>query len=262
MKRKEQVPIMKVATSDDLLENHVALITGGNSGIGFAIAQKFVESGCAVIIAGRNELKLQNCVKILGEKAKYIALDVSDINDIKRKIPAAMELFPREIDILVNCAGVGVKHSFWDIDEKEYDDIMNTNTRGMFFVSQLVSKYMVDNHIHGHILNISSSSGARPAWTPYEMSKWAVNGFTRGLADTLIQYGVVVNAIAPGPTVTPMINKNNGDNLYSERSLAKRFIMPEEIANLAIFLVSDAGNMIVGDTVYCSGGSGVITLHN
>ena len=250
LKRKEQVPIMKVATSDDLLENHVALITGGNSGIGFAIAQKFVESGCAVIIAGRNELKLQNCVKILGEKAKYIALDVSDINDIKRKIPAAMKLFPRKIDILVNCAGVGVKHSFWDIDEKEYDDIMNTNTRGMFFVSQLVSKYMVDNHIHGHILNISSSSGARPAWTPYEMSKWAVNGFTRGLADTLIQYGVVVNAIAPGPTVTPMINKNNEDNLYSERSLAKRFIMPEEIANLAIFLVSDAGNMIVGDTVY------------
>lgn len=262
LKRKEQVPIMKVATSDDLLENHVALITGGNSGIGFAIAQKFVESGCAVIIAGRNELKLQNCVKILGEKAKYIALDVSDINDIKRKIPAAMKLFPRKIDILVNCAGVGVKHSFWDIDEKEYDDIMNTNTRGMFFVSQLVSKYMVDNHIHGHILNISLSSGARPAWTPYEMSKWAVNGFTRGLADTLIQYGVVVNAIAPGPTVTPMINKNNEDNLYSERSLAKRFIMPEEIANLAIFLVSDAGNMIVGDTVYCSGGSGVITLHN
>ena len=120
-------------------------------------------------------------------------------------------------------------------------------------MSQLVSKYMVDNHIHGHILNISSSSGARPA---------AVNGFTRGLADTLIQYGVVVNAIAPGPTVTPMINKNNEDNLYSERSLAKRFIMPEEIANLAIFLVSDAGNMIVGDTVYCSGGSGIITLHN
>ena len=262
LKRKEQVPIMKVATSDDLLENHVALITGGNSGIGFAIAQKFVESGCAVIIAGRNELKLQNCVKILGEKAKYIALGVSDINDIKRKIPAAMKLFPRKIDILVNCGGVGVKHSFWDIDEKEYDDIMNTNTRGMFFVSQLVSKYMVDNHIHGHILNISSSSGARPAWTPYEMSKWAVNGFTRGLADTLIQYGVVVNAIAPGPTVTPMINKNNEDNLYSERSLAKRFIMPEEIANLAIFLVSDAGNMIVGDTVYCSGGSGIITLHN
>lgn len=146
--------------------------------------------------------------------------------------------------------------------KKEYDNIMNTNTRGMFFVSQLVSKYMVDNHIHGHILNVSSSSGARPAWTPYEMSKWAVNGFTRGLADTLIQYGVVVNAIAPGPTVTPMINKNNEDNLYSERSLAKRFIMPEEIANLAIFLVSDAGNMIVGDTVYCSGGSGIITLHN
>lgn len=262
LKRKEQVPIMKVATSDDLLENHVALITGGNSGIGFLIAKKFVESGCTVIIAGRSESKLQSCVKILGKKAKYITLDVSDVNDIREKIPVARKLFPGEIDILVNCAGVGVKHSFWDIDEKEYDNIMNTNTRGMFFVSQILSEYMVNNHIHGHILNISSSSGARPAWTPYEMSKWAVNGFTKGLADTLIPYGIVVNAIAPGPTVTPMINKDETDNLYSERSLAKRFIMPEEIANLAVFLVSDAGNMIVGDTVYCSGGSGVITLHN
>lgn len=262
LKRKEQVPIMKVATSEDLLENHVALITGGNSGIGFSIAKKFVESGCAVIIAGRSESKLQSCVKILGEKAKYITLDVSDVNDIREKIPVARKLFSGEIDILVNCAGVGVKHSFWDIDEKEYDNIMNTNTRGMFFASQIVSEYMVNNHIHGHILNISSSSGARPAWTPYEMSKWAVNGFTKGLADTLIPYGIVVNAIAPGPTVTPMINKDEKDNLYSERSLAKRFIMPEEIANLAVFLVSDAGNMIVGDTVYCSGGSGVITLHN
>lgn len=72
LKRKEQVPIMKVATSNDLLENHVALITGGNSGIGFSIAQKFVESGCAVIIAGRNELKLQNCVKILGGKQNIL----------------------------------------------------------------------------------------------------------------------------------------------------------------------------------------------
>lgn len=262
LKRKEQVPIMKVATSEKLLENHVALITGGNSGIGFSIAKKFVESGCAVIIAGRNESKLQSCVKILGKKAKCITLDVSDVNDIRKKIPVARKLFSKEIDILVNCAGVGVKHSFWNIDEKEYDDIMDTNTRGMFFVSQIVSEYMVNNHIHGHILNISSSSGARPAWTPYEMSKWAVNGFTKGLADTLIPYGIVVNAIAPGPTITPMINKNSEDNLYSERSLAKRFIMSEEIANLAIFLVSDAGNMIVGDTVYCSGGSGVITLHN
>ncbi len=215
-----------------------------------------------MIIAGRNESKLQSCVKELGEKAKYIVMDISDISDIRNKIPVGMGLFSRKIDILVNCAGVGVKHSFWDIDEKEYDDIMNTNARGMFFVSQIVSEYMVDNNIHGHILNISSSSGTRPAWTPYEMSKWAVNGFTKGLADTLISYGIVVNAIAPGPTITPMINKGEKDNLYSERSFAKRFVMPEEIANLAAFLVSDAGNMIVGDTAYCSGGSGIITLHN
>ena len=85
LKRKEQVPIMKVATSDDLLENHVALITGGNSGIGFAIAQKFVESGCAVIIAGRNELKLQNCVKILGEKQNILRWMFQTLTILKEK---------------------------------------------------------------------------------------------------------------------------------------------------------------------------------
>lgn len=74
-------------------------------------------------------------------------MDVSDVSDIRNKIPVGMGLFSRKIDILVNCAGVGVKHSFWDIDEKEDDDIMNTNARGMFFVSE----YMVDNNVHGHI---------------------------------------------------------------------------------------------------------------
>lgn len=261
-KRKEQVPIMNIVTSSDLLNNRVALITGGSSGIGFAIAQKFVESGCKVIIAGRDENKLQVCSERLGVESKYIVLVVSDFNDIRKKIPIAEEMFSDKINILVNCAGIGVKNSFWNINEDEYCKIMDTNVKGLFFVSQMVSKYMVDNHICGHILNISSSSGMRPAWTPYEMSKWAVNGFTKGLADTLIPYGIVVNAIAPGPTITPLIGKSEKDNLYSERSLAKRFIMPEEIANIAVLLTSDAGNMIVGDTVYCSGGSGVITYHN
>lgn len=106
-KRKEQVPIMNIVTSSDLLNNRVALITGGSSGIGFAIAQKFVESGCKVIIAGRDENKLQVCSERLGSESKYIVLDVSDFNDIRKKIPIAEEMFSDKINILVNCAGVG-----------------------------------------------------------------------------------------------------------------------------------------------------------
>ena len=121
---------------------------------------------------------------------------------------------------------------------------------------------MIDKKIKGHILNVTSSSALRPAWTPYQMSKWAVRGLTKGLADMMIPHGIVVNAIAPGPTATPMLGKEEGDSIYEPYTPARRYAMPEEIASLAVFMVSGAGDMIVGDTFYMTGGSGIITLHH
>lgn len=83
-----------------------------------------------------------------------------------------------------------------------------------------------------------------------------------GLADALLPYGIVVNAIAPGPVATPMLGKHGGDSIYNETAPSRRYAMPEEIAQLAIFMASDMGNLIVGDTFYMTGGSGTITLHN
>jgi 3-oxoacyl-[acyl-carrier protein] reductase len=93
------------------------------------------------------------------------------------------------------------------------------------------------------------------------MSKWAIKGLTMGLADRLLKEGIVVNAIAPGPTATEMINVHDNDSIYSESNPAGRYVMPSEIASLAAFMVSDAGNMIVGDTFYMTGGSGTISYH-
>ena len=129
-------------------------------------------------------------------------------------------------------------------------------------MGQGIAKYMIDNGIEGHILNVSSSSAQRPAWTPYEISKWAINGMTKGMADVLLPYGIIVNAIAPGPTATPMLIKNGDSCISNDNNLIGRFEMPSEIANLATFMVSNLGNMIVGDTVYISGGSGVISMHH
>ena len=84
---------------------------------------------------------------------------------------------------------------------------------------------------------------------------------TLGLADLLLPYGIVVNAIAPGPTATPMLGKNEGDTIYNPTNPSGRYAMPSEIASLAVYMVSDLGNMIVGDTFYITGGSGTITLH-
>ena len=197
-----------------------------------------------------------------GVNLSYIVIDVLNVNYMSEKIKTAAGLFPENrIDILVNSAGVVSHSDFLDMSESEYDSIMDINAKGTFFMSQAAAKYMIENRIKGHILNVTSSSALRPAWTPYQMSKWAVRGLTLGMADKLLPYGIIVNAIAPGPVATAMLNKREGDSIYHENCPAGRYAMPSEIAALATFMVSDMGDMIVGDTFYMTGGSGTITLH-
>ena len=264
MGKEEKIqPIIVPVEKEKLLDGKVALITGGTSGIGLAVAQAFQNAGAKVIITGTNQQKLEIALKKMGRGGKGLLIDVRDTEHLPDKVKEAEALFEENrIDILVNSAGVVVKHDFWGIDEKEYDRIMDTNAKGTFFMSQAVGKAMIEKQIKGHILNVTSSSALRPAWTPYQMSKWAVRGLTLGLADTLLPYGIVVNAIAPGPTATPMLGKTEGSSISEPNNPSKRYAMPEEIASMAVYMVSDAGRMIVGDTVYMTGGSGTITLHH
>ena len=261
LKSKKVVPVPQVVDSQKLLDGKVALITGGGSGIGKAIAEAYINSGCKVIICGRNTDKLKECAENLGENAKYIQLDVSDVSSIQSKIPEAVSCFGR-IDILVNSAGQLAHNNFFEMTEKEYDEIMDANAKGMYFMSQGIARYMIDNKIKGHILNISSSSALRPAWTPYQVSKWAVRGMTLGMADMLIPYGIVVNALAPGPVATPMLGQGENDSIYKDDQPSKRYATAGEIANMAVVLVSGMGDLVVGDTIYMTGGSGTVTLHN
>ena len=265
-KEEKKIPIPAPVNAPELFKGKIALIIGGSGGIGLAMAESFLKSGAKVIIAGTNEAKL----KALCQKNQcggrvalsYIVIDVTDVRSMPEKIKTAAVMFPENrIDILVNSAGVVAHSDFLNMSESEYDSIMDINAKGTFFMSQAVAKYMIENQIKGHILNVTSSSALRPAWTPYQMSKWAVRGLTLGMADRLLPYGIVVNAIAPGPTATPMLDKNEGDSIYNALCPAERFAMPSEIAALATFMVSDMGDMIVGDTFYMTGGSGTITLH-
>ena len=265
-KEEKKIPIPNPINAPELLKDKVALITGGSGGIGLAMAESFLKSGAKVIITGTNEEKLRSCCKkISGQKEenlKYIVLDVLNIESMPDIIRSATTMFPEnKIDILVNSAGVSNKSDFLNMSEQEYDSIMDINAKGTFFMSQAVAKYMIENKIKGHILNVTSSSALRPAWTPYQMSKWAVRGLTTGMADLLMPYGIVVNAIAPGPTATPMLGKYEGDGIYHPTIPAGRYTMPSEIAALATFMVSDMGDMIIGDTFYMTGGSGTTTLH-
>jgi 3-oxoacyl-[acyl-carrier protein] reductase len=146
-------------------------------------------------------------------------------------------------------------------DSSTYDNVLNTNLKGSFFLSQMVGKYMKENQIKGNILNIASSSSLRPAISAYTLSKWGMRGLTLGLAKSLAPYGITVNGIAPGPTATPMLKSDNND-ITNNRIPLGRFVMPEEIANMAVFLVSGFGRSIIGDIVYMTGGAGVVTYED
>lgn len=249
------------------LDNKVAFITGGSSGIGYAIAKSFLKNGAKVIIAGRNFEKLTNAQKQLlkecsctSDMVSIYLLDIADVNNIGSQLKKDLNAMPYKIDIFVNNAGVNGGNLFPNTTEEEYDKIMNTNLKGMYFFSQEVAKYLVENGIRGNILNVTSSSALRPITSPYILSKWGERGLTVGMAKKYLPYGIVVNGIAPASTTTPMLGKNETSDLNLDWSPAGRYLAPEEVGNLATILVSDMGRMVVGDTLFATGGAGIVTL--
>ena len=259
VRSKKIVPIITPVDKEKILDGKVALITGGSSGIGLAIAESFTKSGCKVVIAGTRKEKLEAARKTINsENLATIVIDVTDIQSLQQKVEEVANVFGK-IDILVNSAGAHHTHQFEDMPEAEFDKIMDTNVKGTFYMCQSVIKYMKKNKIHGHILNVSSSSALRPATGPYHLSKWAITGLTKGLASLYYKDGIIVNAIAPGQTATPMLDVDKSEDISNGYAFAGRYIMPEEIASLATMMVSSLGDMIVGDTYYMTGGSGVVT---
>lgn len=252
----------------EILKGKTVLVTGGTGGIGYAIAEACLKNGSNVIITGRTmERIIATChtfEKSIKEKtSQYVigeVLDISKQNTIKSRFNEIVNKVPnKKIDVLINNAGILKGDNIGKTDEKSFDDVIGTNLKGTYFMSQEFANYMIDNKIKGNILNISSSSGIRPAVSPYMVSKWGENGITLGLAKKLIEYGIVVNAIAPGPTATDMLLKC-GNDIKHENSPSGRYVTPEEIANLAVFLISDMGRMIVGDTIYMTGGCANLTI--
>lgn len=247
----------------ELIKDRTALITGGSSGIGYEIARAFLRNGADVIITGRNSIKLEAATKELNEEftgrnIHYFVMDNTDIATFAEAFDKITNVISKKVDILVNNAGVVNKTSFGNAEECDYDTVMNTDLKGPYFLTQVVVEYMIKNKIQGNILNISSSSSIRPALSPYHFAKWSMRGFTMGLAKELCQYGITVNGLAPGPTATEMLVSD--DNINRPTSPVGRYATPEEIANLAVVLVSDLGKMIVGETIMATGGCGNLTV--
>lgn len=234
----------------------VALITGASRGIGFAAAQKFVASGHAVILVGRSETSLQKAQEKLGGNTKYLVWDLQNIDCIESKVQEAISLFGR-LDVVVNCAGYLSdscrKNDFFAVRPEEWDAVMDTNVKSIFFICQSILAYMIREKIQGHIVNVCSEMSFRPIWYPYGVSKWGLRGLTGGLGRLMAPYGITVNGVAPGQTATEMMCFKPGDPL-DEPSIPRGIMStPEEIASVIHFLASEEAKNIMGEIVISDG---------
>lgn len=260
--RVVEKPVYVPVYHSSLLSGHVALVTGGTRGIGNAIARAVLDSGGSCVITGRNADAVARCVEQLrnrGQGAVHgIDLEMQDDASFSEKYAKIVEM-TGGIDILVNNAGLLNFARFGATTREDFDAVLHSNLRGAYMLSQIVAADWIEKGVKGSILNVCSSSSVRPANSPYSLSKWALRGMTPGLAKVLAPYGITVNGIAPGPTATVGFVGENNATMARPQMPSGRLIAEEEIANLAVVLVSPMGRMVMGDVLYVTAGCGVLT---
>lgn len=243
------------------LEGKVAIVTGGGSGIGRATAELFAKEGARVVVAdyqsemGRETLE---AIQKAGGEARFVPVDVSNSAEVARMVEAAVAAYGG-IDILFNGAGVLFFGTVLETDEKTWNRVLAINLTGTFLCSKAVLPHMIQRG-GGAIVNVSSSTGAHDAGSnaaAYVTSKGGVALLTKAMAVDHAQDNVRVNALAPGPTDTPMLRENFSPERLKEFAQAfpmKRLGRPGEIAGAALFLVSDESSFVTGALLAVDGG--------
>lgn len=239
--------------------NDVFLVTGGSRGIGRKVTERLLKAGGRVIITGRNENTLLQTKKEIGSSnLETIVWDISQAQEIDTKL---LELENRDLHItcLINNAGTYAKTSFPNCTLDDWENVYSTNVKGPFFMCQaLCKKWMKypNRDKKYKIINISSQGGFVSANNPYRMTKWDMRGFTQYLGQSMYHYGIIANGIAPGLIMTDMQPEfqKQKDNYFTNLNTVNRLALPEEIAELVVFLASDASNFIIGQTICCDGG--------
>lgn len=241
----------------------IAIVTGGGSGIGLAIAEKFVGAGIRTLIVGRDEQKLQAAKEKLGELCEPFVCDLSNLATIPSLVNDIVKKFG-QIDILVNNAGINMKKDFTEVTDEEFQRILQTNVTAVFALSREVVKCMVEKESKGSIINISSmaSQYGIPKVIAYTASKGAIEGMTRAMATELSPKGIRTNCIAPGFIATEMSAKAlNNDPERKGKALGRTPLGylgdPADIGDAALFLASDAAKYITGVVLPVDGGNSI-----
>ena len=242
--------------------NKLALITGGGSGIGLAIAEKFVQNNILTVIIGRDQQKLNAAREKLGDLCRPICLDLDDLPSLPGLVRQITDQYGR-IDILVNNAGINMKKDFSEVTDEEFLGVLHTNVVSMFALSREVVKYMIGNG-GGNIINISSMASRYgiPKVIAYTASKSAIEGMTRAMAVELSPQGIRVNCIAPGFIATDMSEKAlNGDTERKQKVFSRtpmgRLGEPADIGDAALFLASDGAKYLTGVVLPVDGGNSI-----
>lgn len=245
------------------LKGKVAVVTGGNSGIGQAIVMALAEQGASVVIDylvhPESTAEMEQKILAMGERAVGVVADVSRVSDLKTLVETAVSSFGR-LDIMVNNAGVETRTSVLDTDEEQYDRVLQINLKSAFFGTQLAARQMLAQGGGGRIINISSvhEDWPMPNNTAYCVSKGGMRMLTRTAAVELAPHNILVVGVAPGAVATPINLSTMNDpaklkTLDSAIPLA-RMARPEEIGSVVAFLAGEGASYMTATTIVVDGG--------
>ena len=239
-----------------LLDGRIVFITGATQGIGLAMAKAFLSQGAKVIINGRSEEKVHSITQELGDNCAGVCFDLRNVSKYDVLIEEVSSCFGL-VNCLVNNAGIS-RHEgdFMNVTESDWDAQIDINLKSPFFLTQAWLRYYQNHQLkNGHLLMMASDTSGMGSSIPYGISKAGIASLTRGLAKKLITEGIRVNALAPGTTLTPMTEDFTHGEVCRDTTIGKRALFPEEIAQTAVFLLSDLSSCISGNIFGCSEGN-------
>ena len=241
-------------TPTEMFSNKNILITGGGSGLGYYIAQKLSNEGAKVTITGRKEEKLKKAVNEIRNNVEYMVYDVRKCDsDFMKTIYNKFG----KIDCLINNAGISLHEgNMLNVTMEGFENQFDTNLKGAYFLAQEYVRIIKENNQkEGNIISISSERGKQCDDIPYGLTKVAINSLVEGMSRRFYKDGIRINAVAPGITASDMTNIKRDGDLYCNYNASERYFMPEEVAEVVAFLVSEYSKCISGEIIHCDAGN-------